>query len=276
MAKLAKSQIKNNQEQATINVRVDSSLKNLEVQMGKIATVVTTLYKGGLLSNTKTNHRREGNEECKAITLWSRKQLFEISPPTSKSILKLEIDQTEQEISKEGIRGAIQEIIRNLQAIAHINIPLIEALEKIPQHAKFLKKILSKKRRLSECETVALTEEYNAILLNKLAPKCHDPGSFSIPYVIGDKFQGGALCDLGLSINLMPVSIFRKLQLGEASSTSVTLQLSYKSLAFSKGKIEDVLVKVDEFIFPIDFIVLDYDEDRNLPLIVGTSFLATA
>ncbi|XP_054782731.1 uncharacterized protein LOC129290039 [Prosopis cineraria] len=157
----------------------------------------------------------------------------------------------------------------------HINILLIEALEQMPQYAKFLKEMLSKKRWLSECETVALTEECSAILLNKLPPKCHDPGSFSIPCVIGDKFQGRALCDLGLSINLMPLSVFGKLQLGEVSPTSVTLQLAYRSLAFSKGKIEDVLVKVYKFIFPVDFIVLDYDEDRNLLLIVGRPFLVT-
>ncbi|XP_024027316.1 uncharacterized protein LOC112093341 [Morus notabilis] len=93
----------------------------------------------------------------------------------------------------------------------HINIPLVEALEQMPNYVKFIKDILSKKRRLGEFEMVALTEEYNAILKNKLPPKLKDPCSFTIPCSIGDQYVGKALYDLGASINLMPMSIFRKL-----------------------------------------------------------------
>ncbi|XP_054778443.1 uncharacterized protein LOC129286512 [Prosopis cineraria] len=127
-----------------------------------------------------------------------------------------------------------------------------------------------------KAKIVSVEDDIKKESSKELPPKCHDPGSFSIPCVIGDKFQGGALCDLGSSINLMPLFVFRKLQLGEASPTSMTLQLADRSLAFPKGKIEDLLVKVDKFIFPIDFFVLDCDEDRDLPLIVGRPFLATA
>ncbi|XP_054816885.1 uncharacterized protein LOC129316485 [Prosopis cineraria] len=282
MAKLMSSQIKSNQEQAAINARVDSSLKNLEVQVGQIAIAVTTLHKGGLPSNTETNPYKEGNKECKAITLRSGKKLSEISSPTPESTLKPEVDQTEQEVSSMSPKAKIVIVKDDIEkesskeAVTTSKKEGLTTLEQMPQYAKFLKDMLSKKRRLGKCETVALTKECSAILLNKLPPKCHDPSSFSIPYMIGDKFQGGALCDLGSSINLMPLSVFRKLQLGEASPTSVTLQLAGRSLAFPKGKIEDVLVKVDKFIFPIDFIVLDCDEDRDLSLIVGRPFLATA
>ncbi|XP_054792441.1 LOW QUALITY PROTEIN: uncharacterized protein LOC129298065, partial [Prosopis cineraria] len=103
-----------------------------------------------------------------------------------------------------------------------------------------------------------------------------DPGSFSIPCHIGNKFLGKALCDLGASINLMPLSIFNKLELGEARPTTVTLQLADRSLAYPRGVIEDVLVKVDKFIFPVDFIVLDCEVDRDIPIILGRPFLATA
>ena len=82
-----------------------------------------------------------------------------------------------------------------------------------------------------------------------------------------------ALCDLGASINLMPFSIFRKLGLGEARPTTVTLQLAYRSLKHPRGVIEDVLVKVYKFIFPADFIVLDIEEDKDVSYWVDHSYL---
>ncbi|KAJ9541005.1 hypothetical protein OSB04_027511 [Centaurea solstitialis] len=157
----------------------------------------------------------------------------------------------------------------------HINIPLVEALESMPSYAKFLKDILSKKKRITEYETVALTEGCSALVTNKLPPKQKDPGSFTIPCSIGGKEVGKALCDLGASINLMPLSIFMTLGIGEARPTTVTLQLADKSIAYPKGKIEDVLVQVDKFIFPADFIILDFEADKDTPIIVGRPFLAT-
>ena len=89
-----------------------------------------------------------------------------------------------------------------------------------------------------------------------------DSGSFTLPCSIGGMDVGQALCDLGASINLMPFSIFKNLGIGEASPTTVTLQLANRSIKHPKGKIEDVLVKVDKFIFPADFIILDYEADK--------------
>ncbi|XP_060974658.1 uncharacterized protein LOC133039741 [Cannabis sativa] len=157
----------------------------------------------------------------------------------------------------------------------HINIPLVEALEQMPNYVKFLKDILTKKRRLGEFETVALTEGCSAMLKNKIPPKLKDTGSFTIPISIGGRDVGRALCDLGASINLMPMSIFKKLGIGEARPTTVTLQLADRSMAHPDGKNEDVLVQVDKFIFPADFIILDYEEDREVPIILGRPFLAT-
>ncbi|XP_024963155.1 uncharacterized protein LOC112503329, partial [Cynara cardunculus var. scolymus] len=157
----------------------------------------------------------------------------------------------------------------------HINIPLVEALEEMPSYVKFLKDILNKKRKLSEFETVSLTKECSALLTFKIPPKLKDPGSFTISCSIGGKELGHALCDLGASINLMPLSIFNQLGIGEVRPTTVTLQLADRSLAYPKGKIEDILVKVDKFIFPADFLVLDYDANRNVLIILGRPFLAT-
>ncbi|KAL5546580.1 hypothetical protein UlMin_006267 [Ulmus minor] len=145
----------------------------------------------------------------------------------------------------------------------------------MPKYAKFLKEVLSNKRRLEGNEKVMLTEECSAILQRKLPQKLKDPGCFTIPCTIGDFEFDKVLCDLGASINLMPLSIFRKLGLGEVKPTTVTLQLADRSIKHPRGIIEDVLVKVDKFIFPADFIVLDMEEDREVPLILGRPFLAT-
>ena len=105
----------------------------------------------------------------------------------------------------------------------HIKIPFVDALEQIPSYVKFMKDILSKKKRLLEFETVNLTEECSAILQRKLPQKLKDPSSFTIPCKIGNLIFKRALCDLGASINLMSLSIFRRLGLGEARPTTVTL-----------------------------------------------------
>ncbi|KAF5451909.1 hypothetical protein F2P56_026965 [Juglans regia] len=156
----------------------------------------------------------------------------------------------------------------------HINIPLIEALERMPKYAKFLKDILSNKQKLEEHMIVMLTEESSTILQKKLPPKLKDPGSFTIPCTIGNSYFDKVLCDLGASINLMPLSVFRKLGVGEVNPTTIFLQLADRSIKYPRGLIEDVLVKVDKFIFPADFIVLDIKEDKVIPLILGNPFLA--
>ena len=112
---------------------------------------------------------------------------------------------------------------------------------------KFMKKILENKKKLSEFETIVLTEKCTAILQKKLPQKIKDPGSFNIPFSIRNVTFGKALCDLGVSINLMPLSIFKKPGLSEARHTIVTLQLAYRSLKHLEGIIENVLVKVNKF-----------------------------
>ena len=106
--------------------------------------------------------------------------------------------------------------------------------------------------------------------------KLKDQGSFTILCSIGNSIFEKALCDLGASINLMSLSIFKKLGLGEANPTTITLQLADRSLTHPQGIIEDMLVKVDKFIFQGDFIVLDMEEDKEVPIISGRPFLATS
>ena len=102
-------------------------------------------------------------------------------------------------------------------------------------YVKFMKDILSKKRRLSDFEIVNLTEECSVILQRKLQQKLKDPSNFTIPYTIGNSNSERALCDFGASINLMPLSILKRLRLGEARPTTVTLQLVDRSLKHPRG-----------------------------------------
>ncbi|XP_028799535.1 uncharacterized protein LOC114754862 [Neltuma alba] len=316
----------------------ETAIKNLEVQMGQLASQMNVLTRSSLPSDTIPNPKRDGNEECKAISLRSGKQLPDIQRPsqTGKDITNSMVtDLDTNELSEEG--GIVEEeetkkrkqTEENLNDVVrgknvegemvddkkrkttpppatqmpplpfpqrfrkkdedvqfkkfvdmfkqlHINIPFAEALEQMPKYAKFLKDVLSKKKRFGEFETVALTEDCSAILQRKLPPKLRDPGSFYIPCNIGKHFNGKALCDLGASVNLMPLAVFNRLNLGEARPTTVTLLFADRSISYPKGIVEDVLVKVDKFIFPADFIVLDCEVDWNIPIILGRPFLATA
>ncbi|KAK4256394.1 hypothetical protein QN277_009266 [Acacia crassicarpa] len=179
-----------------------------------------------------------------------------------------------QRLKKQGQEKQFKQFLDMLQQL-HINIPLVEALEQMPSYVKFMKEILSKNRRLEKFETVALTQECNAILTNRLPPKLKDLDSFTILCAIRPNYLGKALCDLGTSINLMPLSIFKQLAVGEARPTIVTLQLADRSIVLPEGKIEDVLVKVDKFIFPVDFIILDFEADHDVPILLGRPFMAT-
>ncbi|KAH9800698.1 hypothetical protein KPL71_000768 [Citrus sinensis] len=160
------------------------SLRNLENQMGQLATAISSRTQGSLPSNTE-DPKRESKEHCKVINLRSGK---------------------------------------------NVDIPV---------------------------------EESSHMLQNKIPAKVKDPGSFTIPCSIGTRYAGRALCDLGASINLMPLSVFKQLRVEECRPTTVTLQLADRSHAYPEGKIEDVLVKVDKFIFPVDFIVLDFEADKE-------------
>ncbi|RVW58959.1 Retrovirus-related Pol polyprotein from transposon 17.6 [Vitis vinifera] len=125
-----------------------------------------------------------------------------------------------------------------------------------------------------------LTEQVSAILQCKSPLKYKDPGSPTISVMIGGKVVEKALLDLGASVNLLPYSVYKQLGLGELKPTAITLSLADRSVKIPRGVIEDVLVQVDNFYYPVDFIVLDTDptvKEANLvPIILGRPFLATS
>ncbi|KAK8696450.1 hypothetical protein V6N13_001585 [Hibiscus sabdariffa] len=156
-----------------------------------------------------------------------------------------------------------------------INLPLVVALQQMPNYAKFLKDMVSRKTRIGEFEIAAATEACLAMMHNKVPAKKTDPGSFTIPCSIGNNYSCKALCDPGASINLMPKSVFQQLGIGKAKPTTVMLQLADRSYVQPEGKIKDILVRVDKFIFPADFLILDCEADEHAPIILGRPFLAT-
>ncbi|GJX50260.1 DNA-directed DNA polymerase [Tanacetum coccineum] len=168
-----------------------------------------------------------------------------------------------------------KKFLENLKQL-HINLPFIEALTQMPKYAKFLKGLLTNRARLEEAYTVTMDERCSAVLLNKLSLKEKDPGSFTIPCDIGHLHINNALADLGASISLMPYTMYEKLGLGEPKATRMSLELADRSIQYLRGIVENVLIKVDKFVLPIDFIILDMPEDSRVPIILGRPFLATA
>ncbi|KAL5560852.1 hypothetical protein UlMin_037063 [Ulmus minor] len=292
------------------------ALRNLENQVGQLATALSSRPSGALPSNTESP-QRDGKEHAKAITLRSGNT---VEVPEASTRTQKESDLVQEEVITEQVKNQqenrevensaeksdadvsvvpqqihqqrrppppfpqrfqkqqqdkkFQKFLDVLKQL-HINIPFVETLEQMPNYVKFMKDMLMKKRKFGEFKTVALTRECSAALQSKLPTKLQDPGSFTIPCSIGGQYCGKALCDLGASINLMPMSIFKTLGIGEARPTTVSLQLADRSIAQLEGKIEDVLVKVDKFIFPVDFIILDFEADMEVPIILGRPFLAT-
>jgi len=143
-------------------------------------------------------------------------------------------------------------------------------------YARILKELLTKKRKFLEDETVELEAECNAIIQKAIPQKSCDPGSFTLPITVGNLYVGKALLDLGASINLISLSMLRRIREVEVRPTCMTLELADRSIKCPYGIVEDLLVKVDKFLFPIDFVVMDIEEDVDVPSILGRPFMKTA
>ncbi|GJW75211.1 putative nucleotidyltransferase, ribonuclease H [Tanacetum coccineum] len=148
---------------------------------------------------------------------------------------------------------------------------------KEPQSILVLKDLLSHKEKLEKAaSSVKLSEECSAVIQKGLPQKEGDPGSFTLPCLIGPLAVKNALADLGASINLMPYFLFHKFGISELKPTKMSIQLADRSLKYPIGVCENLLVKINKFIFLVDFVVLEMDEDESVPIILGRPFLATA
>ncbi|XP_043696755.1 uncharacterized protein LOC122647429 [Telopea speciosissima] len=178
-----------------------------------------------------------------------------------------------------GKQGEEMKEMLDLFQQVHINLPLLDAIKQVPAYAKFLKDLCTQKRKLRNQtpKTIHLIEQVSAVITD-LPPKLKDPGIALISCVIGDLSIDKALLDQGASVNILPGSIFEKFGLGELKSIKVILQLADRSMKRPHGLLEDVLVKVDDLYFLVDFLVLDMESTsaKLPPVILGHPFLATA
>nr|GEZ59789.1 reverse transcriptase domain-containing protein [Tanacetum cinerariifolium] len=154
-------------------------------------------------------------------------------------------------------------------------ISFADALILMPKFASTLKALIGNKEKLSEMARTKLNEHCSAVLLKKLLEKLGDPCKFLIPCDFLGMVECLALADLGTSINLMPFSVWKRLSLPDLTPTFMTLELADISISRPVGVAEDVYVKVGSFHFSADFVVVDFDADPRVPLILGRSFLKT-
>ncbi|KAM6567243.1 hypothetical protein CsatA_026371 [Cannabis sativa] len=284
------------------------SIAKLETQLGQLANAVTEREKGRFPSQPVPNPKGQyevgvpsHKEEAKSIsTLRSGKQIAkpdyipqvekDQSQPQSSntndlskdndqilpSIPKAPFPQRLLPLKKGNQYSDILEVFKQVS----INIPFLDAIKQIPAYSKFLKDLCTVKRNTNVPKKAFLTEQVSSIIQYKSLVKYKDPGCPTISCIIGDHFINKALLDLGASVNLLPYSVYKQLGLGELKPTSITLQLADRSVKIPRGIIEDVLIKVDKFYFPVDFIVLDTQPVENahaqIPIILGRPFLATS
>ncbi|XP_027158006.1 uncharacterized protein LOC113773887 [Coffea eugenioides] len=284
--------------------RTDSEMQDIRNQMSQMATTINRLdsqNQGKLPSQPELNPKN-----VSAMTLRSGKEIqgFEPVIPKDKNAEKIEA-----ELEREDSNGAdpkvlpdpiitaktnpppfpsrlekskkqdkekeILEVFRKVE----INIPLLDAIKQVPKYAKFLRDLCVNRRRLRGDERIIVGENVSAVLQRKLPPKCGDPGMFTIPCRIGNTVIRRAMLDLGASINVMPKSIYVSLKLGPLKETGIIIQLADRTNAYPDGLVEDVLVKVNDLVFPADFYVLDMDDDHSpdpSPLLLGRPFMSTA
>nr|GEU66490.1 reverse transcriptase domain-containing protein [Tanacetum cinerariifolium] len=146
----------------------------------------------------------------------------------------------------------------------HFDISFADALLLMPKFASTIKSLLTSKDKLFELAKVPLNENCSAMLLKKLPEKLEDPDKFLIPCDFSGIDVCHALADLGASINLMPLSIWKKLSLPELTPTRMTLELADRSITRPKGVDEDIFVKVGKFHFSTDLVVVDFEADLRV------------
>ena len=216
--------------------------------------------------------------------------------PTKKPPIVVEPPEEEQPATREEVKNSVQppfqqalkkgknsvnqtKILEVLQQVK-VNIPLINMIKQVPTYAKFLKDLCTVKRGFNVNKKAFLTEQVSAIIECKTPVKYKDPGCPTISVNIGGFSVEKALLDLGSSVNLLPYSMYKQLGLGELNPTSITLSLADRSIKIPKGTIEVVLIQVDIFYYPVDFVVLDTEPiavgSNHVPIILGRPFFATS
>ncbi|XP_058733282.1 uncharacterized protein LOC131604883 [Vicia villosa] len=254
----------------------EAAIKNLENQVGQLAKQLSEQQPGAYFSaNTQTNPK----EHCKAIVTRSGKEVNSgvneevIVEDEEEVIVEDEEDEVivenEGEKSEERVEEEIVEKEQEEKEEREKND------KKVKRNKKRNENMLTKKNKCTDKETVVLDAHCSAIIKKTLPRKEADPGQVILPITIGGNYISNGLVDLGSSINLIPLSVVKRLGNIEMKHTRITLQLADKSIISPYGVVQDMLVKVDKFLFPVDFVVVDMEEDHDVPLILGRPFMKT-
>ncbi|RDY05555.1 hypothetical protein CR513_10589, partial [Mucuna pruriens] len=304
MKQLATSNLEFQQSMSSNNMQfqqnMTATIQDLKMQIGQLANTVSQLHSAGssnLPSQTIPNTR--GN--ASAVILRSGKELPQ--PAQHQMPKSAEDDYKAIANSQSHPEAAVplpfpswtistrkpesdEKLLKMFRKV-EINISLLNAIKQILKYAKFLKELCVHKRRKMKgsrefggvVSTLIKNEGSTARISQVLPEKCRDPGIFSVPCTIGECTFADAMLDLGASINVMPASIYRSLNLGDLEPIGMTIQLANRSIVQPLGVLEDVLVQVSELIFPADFYVLDMEDEtsgKESTLIMGRPFLMIA
>ncbi|CAM8923897.1 unnamed protein product [Rhodiola kirilowii] len=269
---------------------VKQSNQRLEIHNKMLETQIAQQAEGSTRAPGKLPARPDqvNREDCNALILRSGKEL-EREQPKKKRLKRKErwkkrksnleytlppipFPQRLKKKSNDKQFSKFADMMRKL----YVTLPFTEVITQAPSYAHFLKDVVTCRRTIEEVDSVSLNEECSAIFHPNMQQKLGDPGSFSISCYIGGVKIEHAMCDLGASISLMPYSLCKKLNIGEPMPTLMTLRLADRSSRYPRGILKDVPVKVGNFHIPGDFVVLDMEEDTEIPILLGRPFLYTA
>ncbi|RVW83746.1 hypothetical protein CK203_045983 [Vitis vinifera] len=270
MREFIQKQDKRNEDQNRINAQTSQELVDIRTTLSQLA-VSLSQEKGKFPAQPQKNPRGVNEvsevqkEDCNAVITLRNGKEYEGPQVTS--------------MQRHKVGDKTLEILEVLKQVK-INIPLLDMIKQVPAYAKFLKDLCTVKRRIKLSKKAFLTEQVSAIIENKAMVKYKESG---LSYHLSPDWKfirERALLDLGASVNLLPYSIYKQLGLGELKATTITLSLADRSIKVPRGVVEDVLVQVEKFYYPVDFVVLDTEPLKkgmnSVPIILGRPFLATA
>ncbi|CAM8990902.1 unnamed protein product [Rhodiola kirilowii] len=253
--------------------KIDGAITDLQKQMSHVTAAISRLddNAGRLPSQTVQNPKGNVN----AVTLRSGR---------ATGPAETEDETTEPSAPHPGRVRAPKKYVMDkevweLFSKVEIKIPLLEAIKQIPRYSKFLKELCTNRRKGTQPDEELMSRNVSAVIQRKVPPKCGDPGTYTIPCMIGNIRLENCMLDLGASINVLPYSIYSSLRIGPLEPAGLTIQLADRSCKQPEGKIEDVLVQVGELVFPADFYVLKMEHSSptdHAPILLGRPFLKTS
>ncbi|GJW94751.1 reverse transcriptase domain-containing protein [Tanacetum coccineum] len=273
-----------------------AAIQDLETKFGRLSDQCSTRPAGSLPSSTQTNLKPNQtndkpyrppparNEHVNVVFTRSGKTYEPPVNPNTKTTIIHDDSEDEaykpkipypQRLRKEKMEEWYAKFIDLIKEFK-INVPLVDVLAGMPNYRKFLKYLASNKSKMEQISTAFLNEEYSSIVQNKLPPKLGDPRSFLIPCTLANSVKYLALADLGGSINLMPYSLYASLSENTLKPTRMSIRLANHTYQYPMGVAENMLVQVGKFVFPVDFVILQIEEDDKVPLILERPFLYTA